>query len=123
MTTEEVAHNLVRLCKEGKYPEAYDMYAEDAVSMEMDGLLEGEQITKGKSNIIEGFNEWQSNIQEMHGGSVGEPVVAGNHFVVPMTSDVTFKQGGRVQMDELCVYEVANGQIKKAQFFYEVPPQ
>lgn len=123
MTTEEVARNLVRLCKEGKYPEAYDLYAEDAISVEMDGWVAGEQITKGKSNILEGFNEWQSNIQEMHGGSVGDPVVAGNHFVVPMTSDVTFKQGGRVQMDELCVYEVANGQIKKAQFFYEVPPQ
>ena len=123
MTTEEVAQKLVRLCKEGKYSEAYDLYAEDAVSVEMDGWVAGEQITKGKSNILEGFNEWQSNIQEMHGGSVGDPVVAGNHFVVPMTSDVTFKQGGRVQMDELCVYEVADGKIKKAQFFYEVPPQ
>lgn len=123
MTTEEVAQELVRLCKEGKYPEAYDLYAEDAVSVEMDGWIAGEQITKGKANILEGFNQWQSNIQEMHGGSVGDPVVAGNHFVVPMTSDVTFKQGGRVQMDELCVYEVADGQIKKAQFFYEVPPQ
>lgn len=123
MKTEEVAHKLVRLCKEGKYPEAYDLYAEDAISVEMDGWVAGEQITKGKSSILEGFNEWQSNIQEMHGGSVGDPVVAGNHFVVPMTSDVTFKQGGRVKMDELCVYEVADGQIKKAQFFYEVPPQ
>ena len=123
MTTEEVAQKLVHFCKEGKYPEAYDLYADDAVSVEMDGWLAGEQVTKGKANILEGFNQWQSNIQEMHGGSVGDPVVAGNHFVVPMTSDVTFKQGGRVQMDELCVYEVANGQIKKAQFFYEFPPQ
>ncbi|MFT5735924.1 MAG: hypothetical protein ACJAU2_000607 [Maribacter sp.] len=59
----------------------------------------------------------------MHGANVWDPVVAGNHFVLPMTSDVTFKHGGRVQMDELYVYEVANRQIKKAQFFYEVPPQ
>jgi hypothetical protein len=123
MTTEEVAQKLVRFCKEGKYPEAYDLYADDAVSVEIDGWEAGEQVTKGKANILEGFNQWQSNIQEMHGGSVGDAVVAGNHFVVPMTSDVTFKQGGRVQMDELCVYEVANGQIKKAQFFYELPPQ
>lgn len=123
MTTEEVARNLVRFCKEGRYPEAYDLYAEDAVSMEMEGLAVGNQITKGKANILEEFNQWQNNIQEMHGGSVGEPMVAGNHFVVPMTSDVTFKEGGRMQMEELCVYEVANGKIKKAQFFYEVPPQ
>lgn len=123
MTTEEVAQKLVRFCKEGKYPEAYDLYADDAVSMEMEGLAVGEQTTKGKANILEEFNQWQNNIQEMHGGSVGEPMVAGNHFVVPMTSDVTFKEGGRMQMEELCVYEVANGKIKKAQFFYEVPPQ
>ncbi|MFD0799566.1 SnoaL-like domain-containing protein [Maribacter chungangensis] len=123
MTTEEVARNLVRFCKEGKYPEAYDLYADDAVSMEMEGMAFGNQITKGKANILEEFVQWQNNIQEMHGGSVGEPMVAGNHFVVPMTSDVTFKEGGRMQMEELCVYEVANGKIKKAQFFYEVPPQ
>ncbi|WP_394331941.1 SnoaL-like domain-containing protein [Maribacter antarcticus] len=42
-------------------------------------------------------------MQVMHGGSAGNPVVAGNHFVVPLTSGVTFKQRGRVQMDELCV--------------------
>ncbi len=123
MTTQEVAQKLVRLCKEGKYPEAYNMYAEDAISVEMEGWTEGQQITKGRSAILDGFKQWQSNIEEMHGGTVGDPIVAGNHFVVPMTSDVTFKQGGRVHMDELCVYEVANGQIKKAQFFYELPPQ
>ena len=90
MTTEEVAQKLMRLCKEGRYPEAYDMYAEDAISVEMDGWVAGKQITKGKSNILEGFNQWQGNIQEMHGGSVENPVEAGNHFGLPM-SDVTFK--------------------------------
>ncbi len=123
MTTNEIAHKLAQFCKEGKYSEAYNLYAEDAVSVEMDGWVGGQQITKGKTAILEGFNQWQNNIQEMHGGTVGEPVIAGNHFVLPMTSDVTFKHGERVQMDELCVYEVANGKIKKAQFFYELPPQ
>ncbi|MGK0494228.1 MAG: hypothetical protein ACJAU2_000606 [Maribacter sp.] len=44
------------LCKEGRSPEAYDIYADDVVSMELDGWVGGEQITKGKSNILEGFN-------------------------------------------------------------------
>jgi hypothetical protein len=57
MTTEEVAQKLMRLCKEGRYPETYDLYADDAVSMEMDGWVGNEQITKGKSNILEGFNQ------------------------------------------------------------------
>lgn len=119
MTTQDVANKLVRLCREGKYDEAYDMYAADAVSIEMHNWSMGEQVTKGKANILEGFKQWSDNIEEMHGGDVGEPTVAANHFVVPMSSDVTFKQGGRVKMDELCVYEVANGKIQRAQFFYD----
>lgn len=119
MTTQEVADKLTGFCKEGKYDEAYDMYADDAVSIEMHDWSMGEQVTKGKANILEGFKQWSENIEEMHGGSVGEPIVAANHFVLPMSSDVTFKQGGRVQMDELCVYEVADGKIQRAQFFYD----
>lgn len=119
MTTQQVADKLVSLCKEGKYNEAYDLYADDAVSIEMHNWEAGEQVTNGKTNILRGFKQWSDNIEEMHGGSVGEPTVAGNHFVVPMTSDVTFKQGGRVKMEELCMYEVALGKIQRAQFFYD----
>ena len=57
----------------------------------------------------------------MHGGSVGDPVVAADHFVVPMSMDATFKGQGRWAFDELCMYQVENGKIKKAQYFYEVP--
>ncbi|WP_222982710.1 nuclear transport factor 2 family protein [Flagellimonas meishanensis] len=117
MTTQEVADKLVGLCREGKYDQAYGLYAKDAVSMEMPGVPN--EVTKGLDNILKGFQEWAGNIQEAHGGTVGEPVVAGNHFVVPMTSDVTFKDGRRVNMEELCMYQVENGKIKKASFHYD----
>ncbi len=120
MTTQEVADQLVSLCREGSYEAAYNLYADDAVSIEMEGAP-GEQITKGKENIWNGYQQWAEGIEEMHGGSVGNPVVAGNHFVVPMFMDATFKEHGRVTMDELCMYQVENGKIKQAQFFYEVP--
>lgn len=119
MTTKEVADQLVAYCREGKYDEAYDMYADDAVSAEMPGMPNA--VTQGKQQIIKEYQEWASSIEEMHGGSVGDAVVAGNHFMIPMSMDATFKEQGRVTMDELCVYEVADGQIKKATFFYEVP--
>ena len=38
MTTQEVADKLVGLCREGKYEEAYGLYAKDAVSVEMPGV-------------------------------------------------------------------------------------
>ncbi|GMN09581.1 hypothetical protein MTsPCn9_16240 [Croceitalea sp. MTPC9] len=120
MTTQEVANKLVSLCRENKYEDAYNLYADDAVSIEMDGMP-GEKVTKGKENIWNGYLKWAEGIEEMHGGSVGEPVVAANHFVVPMSMDATFKNQGRWAFDELCMYEVENGKIKKAQYFYEVP--
>lgn len=120
MTTQEVADKLVSLCREGQYQDAYNLYADDAESIEMEGMP-GEKVTKGKENIWNGYLQWAETIEEMHGGSVGEPVVAANHFVVPMSMDATFKGQGRWAFDELCMYQVENGKIKKAQYFYEVP--
>ncbi|NAY91619.1 nuclear transport factor 2 family protein [Muricauda sp. JGD-17] len=116
MSTQEVADKLVSLCRAGKYDEAYGLYAQDAVSVEMPGVPN--EVTEGLDNILKGFEEWAGNIQEAHGGTVGDPVVSGNHFVVPMTSDVTFKDGRRVNMEELCLYQVEAGKIKKASFHY-----
>lgn len=117
MSTQEVADKLVSLCREGKYDEAYGLYADDAISIEMPGVPN--ERTEGLDNIIKGYQEWASNIKEAHGGTVGDPIVVANHFVVPMTSDVTFKQGGRVNMEELCMYQVENGKIKRASFHYD----
>jgi len=120
MTTKEVANRLVSLCREGKYEEAYnELYAENAISQEMEGMPNA--LTQGKKEIIEGFHQWQNNIQEMHGGEVGEPLIAGNHFAVPMSYDITFKEGGRQAMEEICMYQVQNGQITKASYHYEAP--
>ncbi|MEX0273737.1 MAG: SnoaL-like domain-containing protein [Flavobacteriaceae bacterium] len=119
MTTQEVADKLVAYCREGKYDDAYALYSEDAVSLEMPGMP-GEVIN-GRENIVNAYQEWAQSVEEMHGGSVGDPVVAGNHFVVPMSIDATFKDRGRQAMDELCMYQVENGQITKASFHYEVP--
>ncbi|WP_420320968.1 SnoaL-like domain-containing protein [Flagellimonas sp.] len=117
MTTQEVADKLVNLCREGKHQEAYGLYADDAVSVEMAGVPN--EVTQGIDNILKGFEQWAESVEERHGGTVGDPVVMDNHFVVPMTSDVTFKGMGRCNMQELCMYQVENGKIKKAQFFYD----
>ena len=60
-------------------------------------------------------------VEEMHGGSVGEPSVAGNWFTVPMSMDVTMKGQPRMQMDEMCLYQVRDGRIVREQFFYGMP--
>ncbi|MEL6717855.1 MAG: SnoaL-like domain-containing protein, partial [Bacteroidota bacterium] len=47
-----------------------------------------------------------------------EPVIGGNFFSVAMGMDITMKEGGRMSMDEVCVYKVENGKIVQEQFFF-----
>lgn len=122
MNTEQVAKRLVELCREGKYEQAQDeLYAEDAVSIEMEGLPTGAPgNAKGMDAIREKGRKWAENIVEMHGGSVSDPLVAGNWFSVAMGIDATYKDVGRMPMQEICVYEVRDGKIVREQFFYPV---
>lgn len=122
MNTEAIAKRLVELCRQGKYEEAQnELYADDAVSIEMDGLPPGSLgNAKGLEAIREKGRQFNAGIEAMHGGSVGEPVVAGNWFSLAMSMDATFKGGGRVQMAEICVYQVRDGKIVHEQFFYDV---
>lgn len=117
MSTEEVAARLVNLCRTGKWFEAHqELYSQDAESIEPEGTPWGS--VKGMEAIKKKGEEWGKNIVEMHGGEISEPMVCGNHFVVKMLSDNTFKDMGRVKFEELCMYEVADGKIVKEEFFY-----
>jgi hypothetical protein len=117
MTTREVADKLITLCREGKHLEAVEeLYADDIVSKEMPGYP-GE-ITTGIKAVHKKSEDWLANVQEFHGSDISDPVVAGNHFTTKMSFDVTFKDRGRLQMDELCIYEVNNGKVVNEQFFY-----
>ena len=122
MNTESVAKRLVELCREGKYEEAQrELYAEDAVSIEPDGLPPGALgNAKGLPAILEKGRQFGAMIEAVHGGSVGEPVIAGNWFSVAMAMDVTMKGRGRMNMSEICVYGVCDGKIVHEQFFHDV---
>jgi hypothetical protein len=122
MSTEAIAKRLVELCREGKYEMAQrELYAEDAVSIEPEGLPPGmAPSVKGLPAIFEKTRQFQAAIEEVHGGSVSDPVVAGNWFSCEMTIDVTMKGRGRVMMTEICVYHVKDGKVDREQFFYDV---
>jgi hypothetical protein len=122
MTIEQVATRLVELCREGKYEQAQDeLYAEDAVSIEMEGLPPGALgNVSGLAAIREKGRQWGENIVEIHGGSVSDPVIADGWFSIAMGIDATYKDRGRMAMKEICVYQVRDGKIVREQFFYEV---
>ncbi len=122
MNTEAVAKRLVELCREGKYVEAQqELYAADAVSIEPEGLPPGALgNAKGLPAILEKGRQFSAMIEAMHDTHVSDPVVAGNWFSISMTLDVTMKGRGRVNMTEICVYQVRDGKIVHEQFFFSM---
>jgi ketosteroid isomerase-like protein len=118
MSTKEVANRFHEMAQKGQWNEIQEaFFADDAVSIEPE-KSQGLQTVKGKKAIQEKGKQFGEMVEEMHGGYSNEPIVTGNHFAVAMGMDVTFKGQGRVQMDEIAVYEVNDGKIVKEQFFY-----
>ena len=120
MEINEIANKLVEYCRTGNFSRCYEeLYDQNAiVSQEPAGAMW--EVATGMEELQAKGKKWGDMVEEMHGASVSDPIVAGNYFTCRMVNDVTFKGIGREKMDELCVYEVKNGKIVKEQFFYDV---
>ena len=120
MTTHEVAHQLVDLCKTGQWNKALDdLYSNDAVSIEPAGSNFPEH-TAGLDNIKAKGAHWESMVEEVHGMEIEGPLVADNFFSCTMKMDITIKGMPRAVNEEVCIYKVDNGKIVSEQFFYKV---
>ena len=117
MTTQEIANKLVEICRSGDFEKAQaDLFAEDAVSIEQEASPAFEKETKGLPAIREKAKKWNSMVEEMHGITVSDPIVAGNSFALTMHLDVTMKERGHMDMTELCVYKVKDAKIISEEF-------
>ncbi len=120
MNTKQVANRLVELCRDGKNIQAIDeLYADNIVSKEMPGMP-GQEVTEGIKAVAQKSEDWYATVEEFHSGDISDPVIAGNHFSIKMAYDVTFKDRGRQQMEEVAVFQVDNGKIVNEQFFYSM---
>ncbi len=118
MTTQDVANRFNELAQSGQWDQIQnELFADNAESIEP-ANSPGLQSVKGMDAIREKGKRFGEMVEEMHGGWSGEPQVAGNYFSVAMGMDVTMKGQGRINMDEIALYEVKNGKIVKEQFFY-----
>jgi hypothetical protein len=118
MTTQDIANRLNELFKENKWMEAQqELFSEDAESIEPENSP-GMKSAKGLDAISKKGEDFNNMVEEMHGGYVSEPIVAGNYIAVAMGIDCTYKGMGRQKMDEIALYEVKDGKIVKEQFFY-----
>ena len=117
MTTQEVADRFFALSQEGKFDQIVtELYDEKVKSVEP--AHSQWQNVQGIDNIRSKSEQWNTMIEEMHGGYTNKPEVAGNFFVCTMGMDVTMKGKPRLKLDEVAVYEVKNGKIVLEQFFF-----
>jgi hypothetical protein len=118
MTTPQIAARLAELCRQGQYETAQkELYADDAVSIEPQASPAFDKETKGLKAILEKGHKFESMVEEMHGGSISEPLVSGNAIAFTLSMDITMKGRQRETMKELCVYTVKEGKIVSEQFF------
>lgn len=117
MTTQQVADRFMELINQGKNLEIHEeLYADNVVCMEP--AHSPNPLIKGKEASIESLKAWYEGVEEMHDSSRTEAIVSGNHFTFGLMADVTFKGAGRMKMEEICLYEVKDGKIVTAQYFY-----
>ena len=117
MTTAEIANRLADLCRQGQFEAAQkELFAKDAVSIEPHGTPAFEKETKGLDAILEKGHKWSEMVTDYHGMSVSEPLVAGDTFALTMWMSVTMKEGGKMDMTELCLYKVKDGKIVSEEF-------
>jgi len=118
MTTKEIADRLVELCRTGDFEKVQkELFAEDAISIEPYATPAFEKETKGLKAIKEKGERWNAMVEQMHGLTVSDAMVASNAFACTMKMNVTIKERGPIDISELCVYQVKDGKIVSEQFY------
>ena len=122
MNTQAIANRVVELGRAGQFDQIQEeLFSEDAENIEMPEMSSGPLgNAKGFAAIRKKSADWSAGLETIHSMTVGDPIVAGNWFALPMTLDVTMKGAGRMRIEEICVYRVRNGKIVREQFFYDV---
>jgi len=119
MTTQEVAARFMELFRqEGKEFEIQDeLFADDARSIDPpNSPYFG--YAEGKASLRKKGEDFVKRIEAVHRLHTTEAVVGGNHFAVGREVDLTVQGFGRIQINQIMLYEVKDGQIVLEQFFY-----
>jgi ketosteroid isomerase-like protein len=119
MTVNDIAKDLVTLCKSGDFATPGEKYwADDVVSVEPGGPPGMDPVSRGKAAAV-AKGEWWAGAHTINSTSVEGPWVNGDQFTVKFKMDVTVKETGqRNQMEEIALYTVKDGKISEERFFY-----
>ena len=118
MTTQEVASRFNELAQQEKWFEIQDeLFADNIRSIDPPnspyfGYAEGKNPVRKKGE------DFVKRIEAVHRTYTTAPVVGGNHFAVGREVDITVQGFGRIQINQVMLYEVKDSQIVLEQFFY-----
>jgi len=118
LTIKEVAARFNELAKQEKWFEIQDeLFADNVKSIDPPnspyfGYAEGKAVVRKKGE------DFVKKIEAAHRRHTTEPIIAGNHFAVGREVDITVQGYGRIQINEIMLYEVKDGEIISEQFFY-----
>ncbi len=118
LTTQQVAVRFNELARQEKWFEIQDeLFAENVRSIEPPNSPYFKNA-EGKSRVRKKGEDWVKRIEAAHRRHTTEPIVIANHFAVGRNVDITVDGFGRIQIDQIMLYEVKDGQIVLEQFFY-----
>jgi hypothetical protein len=118
MTTKEVAARFNELAQQEKWFDIHDeLFADNVRSVEPDNSPYMPNAA-GKESVRKKADDFVGRVTAFHSGSTSAPIVTGNHFAVTREKDLTVTPHGRIQINEIMLYEVKDGKIVLEQFFY-----
>ena len=118
MTTQEVATRFNELAQQEKWFDIQDAFFADNVRSIDPPNSPYFGYAEGKAGVRKKGEDFVKRIEAVHSARTTAPLVAGNHFTVGRSKDITVQGHGRIQINEIMLYEVKNGQIISEQFFY-----
>jgi len=118
MSTQEVAARFNELAQQEKWFEIQDEFFADKVKSMDPPNSPYFGYAEGKASVRKKGKDFTKRIEAVHRLYTSEPLVSGNHFAVGREKDITVQGFGRIEIKQIMLYEVKDGQIISEQFFY-----
>jgi len=118
LTTQEIADRFNELAQQEKWFEIQDELFADNVKSIDPPTSPYFGYAEGKTSVRKKGEDFVKQITALHHAHTTAPVTAGNRFAVGREMDVTATGYGRIQINEIMIYEVKDGQIISEQFVY-----
>jgi hypothetical protein len=118
LTTQQVAERFNELAQQEKWFEIQEELFADIVKSIDPSNSPYFKNAEGKDNVRKKGEDFVKRIEAAHKRHSTEPIIAGNHFAVGRQVDITVQGFGRIQINQIMLYEVKDGEIISEQFFY-----